>query len=48
MLKKISISNKLLSFEMMKESWGENRTVFNIDNNKKCFSSTKSAYYNAK
>ncbi len=58
MLQNISISNNvLLNFLFIKESWKiqcitvstkilGSTTVFNIDNNQKCFLSSKSVYYN--
>jgi len=55
---KISISNKCCSFELSissrnpenslkkKTQKTKKTNVFSIDNNKKCFLTTKSAYYN--
>ncbi len=56
MWQNIYISNKCCSFELsihlwilknkMHHSFHKNITVFNIDNNQKCFLNSKSAYYN--
>ncbi len=55
MWQNIYISNKCCSFELSIHLWilknkiyhsfHKNITVFNIDNNQKCFLSSKSAYY---
>ncbi len=55
MLQKISVSNKYFSFELSIRQKNPEKNmitvstkiVSSIDNNKKCYLSTESAYYNA-